>query len=78
MSHHLSCDVLKQITREACELLSTADENAVLAFDDNGFENGELPKPYITTGHGSSDLFSRDNVEEMSWSIYNHLFALYG
>ena len=78
MRPHLSSEVLKQITKEACDLMSAADKNAVLAFDDDGFEDGVLPKPYITSGHGSVDLFPRDSVEDMGWSIYGHLLALYG
>ena len=68
---------LQAAVNEAIVLLQDGDGDSVLAFE----VNDEKITPYLTRGHGSSDLFPRpqkDGVDATGWSIYQHLFALYG
>ena len=69
---------LQAATNEAIRLLQEAgDDGSVLAFN----VDDEKITPYLTKGHGSSDLFLRpqkDGVDAAGWSIYQHLFSLYG
>ena len=68
---------LQAAVNEAVVLLQGGDDDSVLAFN----VDDDKITPYLTKGHGSSDLFPRpqkDGVDATGWSIYQHLFSLYG